>query len=142
MEDCVCRTCDKHGKDLFCHGKCPDYIEYDRKWKEYLDKRYKEKLKEQTLTEIRFDGIHRMIKKGKRGIMRGNFYPTEGTYPWMTKNPERPMTISNRGKVWVINESDIPKAKDMIRAAYKDKLKEFRGSSEAVIRNFENVVTT
>lgn len=78
---------------------------------------------------------HIKIRAGKK---LGVFYPFE-TDTYMTKNPDEPMQINNRGKVWCLHQADISAAMMMIHDAYKDKLIEYREISGAQIRNFEKV---
>lgn len=68
----------------------------------------------------------------------GVFYPFD-TNTYMTHNPDIPMQVNSRGKVWCLHPEDIPEAVEMIREAYKDKLTEYRDMSGAQIRNFERI---
>lgn len=81
---------------------------------------------------------HKGAIKVHAGKKCGVFYPFD-TKTYMTKNPDVPMEMNSRGKVWCLHPEDIPEAKNMIREAYKDKLTDYREVSGAVIRNFRKV---
>jgi len=60
--DCVCRTCEKHGEDPYCHGKCQEYIEYQKKLEEYREKKFKNKTAYIALSDVKKQGMKRMFK--------------------------------------------------------------------------------
>ena len=80
--------------------------------------------------------------KVKEGIMRGNgvFFPPNANSPWMSKCPTEPMKINSRAKVWCIDESQIPRAKEMLIEYARRRIETIEGNYNSAIRNVNKII--
>lgn len=99
------------------------------------------------LDKYRTGGISWLVYayKGEIKVRRG--YNNYGTFVlekqnrWLSKTPSRYMQISSRGKVLVDREEDIPKAKDMVKQFYIDKINVIESKAVTSLTNIQSVIT-
>ena len=77
------------------------------------------------------------VRHGKTDFK--NFYPDDSR-TWLTKCPIGNMQISSRGKVLVMDENDIPRAKEMVYQHYLKKIDAVKDKALAALGNIERMI--
>ena len=78
------------------------------------------------------------VSKGYLGEY-GNFYLADREY-WLTTASSEPMKLNAKGRVFVVNKEDIPKAKQMVYEHYIGKIDDIKERALASLYNIQNMI--